>query len=97
MNEYKDILIAVIAAISGGGLASFFSFKTALKKHQLSEIREVLEANRILREELHDRLTKAEDKIEEMRITERKLRDEITGLKLREAKFYKSLRDGKNN
>lgn len=97
MGEYKDILIAVIAAISGGGLASFFSFKTALKKHQLSEIREVLEANRILREELHERLQKAEDRIEKMMATEIKLRDEITGLKLREARFYKNLRDEKNS
>lgn len=97
MSEYKDILIALIAAISGGGLASFFSFKTALKKHQLSEIKEVLEANRILREELHARLTKAECTIELMRETELKLRDEITGLKLREAKFYKSLKDERNS
>lgn len=97
MGEYKDILIAVIAAISGGGLASFFSFKTALKKHQLSEIREVLEANRILREELHERLQKAEDRIEKMMATEIKLRDEIIGLKLREAKFSKYLRNEKNS
>lgn len=97
MSEYKEIIIALIAAISGGGLASFFSFKKALKKHQLLEIKEVLEANRVLREELNERLKKAEDRIEKMMETEIKLRAEIAGLKIKEATFSKYIRDEKNN
>ena len=65
MGASKEIIIAIISAISGGGLASLVSLRIKLKKHQLEEVKEVLEANRILREELSIKVEKLEEKVEE--------------------------------
>ena len=88
MDNMKEVVIALIAAVSGGGLASILTYSSAKKSHDLHEIHEILEQGRIFRVELTQKIERQtekiialESKIEIFRLNEAKLRKEISVLR----------------